>query len=474
MKAEAYKVLVIDPSDAGVRLAQRLSDKGLTAQCVNSAALALDLLIADRPDVIIVEMNLPDSNAADLVLVINEEVHVPIFLASPGRLSADDDKFETLMHSVEGFLPKPYQLDLIVKRLANCLGTSLEELQRNSGAELEKSGQRWGYEDVHDSDSAINRVQRDHEGEILLLDEIVVDDSSSDAAPGIEQDLARELISAEKQNAQIAMNKQWEQKLSAYRPLAQTHIHTEFGPLAGRIEAMPVPRLFDMFYRARRSGELALVRGKAKRLIVFEKGKAVYARSNIAQERMGAVFVKRGLISAEQLRQAIEQADGKDQRVGQVLVEQNLVSEKQRREILLRVVTQVVMGSFAWIDGEYVIGLVQRARSEQLKVSLFSGNVLLRGLCLVMDDEQLHQEIPDDARFAPCADPVYPVEQLKLNDVEVRVLIASDGTKTVQDLETLYDLDFRQLRSLLFALQYMGVIELAGHGRAKPREISFF
>lgn len=471
MQAEAYRVLVVDPTEAGERLAQRLSDRGLTAQCARSAAEALDLLIRDKPDLAIVEMHLPDASGADLVLILSGEVKTPVFLASPGRLPAEDGEFENLVNSVDGFFAKPYQLDEILPVLASALNTTVEALRQNSGAEVERSGQRWGYEDLHSEDSALNRVERDAQGEVLLLDEIV--DEAEEAPNSAEETAEAEDIVSETSTKDLGLERLWEQKIASYKP-APARLQTDLGPRFGRLEAMPVARLFDMFYRAKRSGELGLVRGKAKRLIVFDHGNPVFARSNIAGERLGIAFVKRGLINDAQLAQAVETAGGLDQRVGQVLLEQNLITERQRNEVLMRAVTRVVMASFAWRDGEYSIGLVERVRSEGLTAPLFAGNVILRALDLVTDAKTLHREIPDDGRYAPSAEPPYPVERLKLTDVEARVLISADGTKTVQDLETLFDYNPRKLRGFLYGLVQLGVIELVGHGAAKPREISFF
>src|SRR5262249_44811664 len=53
-----------------------------------------------------------------------------------------------------------------------------------------------------------------------------------------------------------------------------------------------LPSLITAFYIAQETGELGIQRGEAKKLIYFEKGQPVHARSNLVSDRFGQFLVR--------------------------------------------------------------------------------------------------------------------------------------------------------------------------------------
>jgi CheY-like chemotaxis protein len=462
MAENARTILIVDPTEAGEKLARFCADHGLTVLRARSAEQALDFIIEAKPEAAIIELELPDAPGSDLAQILSGDVRVPLFLATASRLSADDPLLDSELLGVEALLAKPYNLEQVLSALAKVLGTAVEALGAAAAASVDSSGKRWGADDLADVET------------VVVLDEVVAEASNGLEGPLPTQPLedATRAAAVDSPSA-LDLVAIWERKVEAYRSV-EGQAPQELGERSGSLGPGTVCELFDRFYRARRSGELALQHGKAKRLIVFADGNPVFARSNIVRERVGSQLVQQGLVTESLLRDALIEAGGNDQRVGDVLVARGALSDDNRRRVLQRTVTQIVLASFAWTQGEYQIGLVERARVEPFHVPLFTGNAILRGLALTTPVEVLGAAVPLDARYAPVADPPYPMERLKLSAVEARLVISADGTKTVADLTALYDLPVASALALLYGLARLGVIELVGRGQAQARKISFF
>ncbi|MBN2358752.1 MAG: DUF4388 domain-containing protein [Deltaproteobacteria bacterium] len=473
--AGALRVLVVDPSTEGDRLAAQCADHGLTVIRARTASSALDQILGALPGVAVVEVDLPDATGLDLAQILTGEVHVPLFLTSATRSPESDAILQGGMAFATGFLQKPYQIPEALARLAKAAGRDLQQSRSAAAAVVDEKGNRWGKEDVVD-------------GEMVLLVEEVVASEPTVAEPAeiLTARSAREQLLLDRAAASRASDGSasgtvapsvleiWEHKVAAYRPPPPAPVLVEALPPSGRLAQLSVVQLFDNFFQARRSGELALVREEAKRLILFSHGHPAFARSNLAKERLGYHLRALRLVTEDDLQAALTEAGGSDLRLGEVLLRQGKLDETQRRKALARVVRTIVLSSFAWTDGLFQVGLVDRARAEPLRVPMKTGNAILRGLALTSSLETLRSAVPLDARFAPVPDPVYPLEQLTLTDVEARVLSATDGTKTVADLGSLYDVEERTLLGLMYGLARLNVIELVGHGQATPREINFF
>jgi len=471
----ALRVLIVDPSSDGDRLAAQCADHGLTVVRARTASAALDQILAALPQVAVVEVDLPDATGLDLAQILIGDVHVPLFLTSAVRSPDSDALLQGGLAFATGFFKKPFDVATTIAQLIKATGRDPGKTQAAAAAVVDQKGSRWGKEDVVD-------------GELVLLVEEVVASEPTVAEPAevLTARAAREQLMFDRAAlaagagappapaASPSVLEIWESKVAAFRPPAPAPILVDNLPPSGRLTQLSVVQLFDNFYRARRSGELALIREDAKRLIIFCQGHPVFARSNLAKERLGYHLRALDLVDEADLQSALTESGGSDLRLGEVLVRQGKLDENMRRKALARVVRTIVLSSFAWTDGVFQVGLVDRSRTEPLRVPMKTGNAILRGLTLTSTVEILRDAVPLDARFAPVPDPAYPLEQLTLTDLEARVVIATDGTKTVADLGSLHEIEERSLLGLMYSLARLNVIELVGYGTAKPRVITFF
>src|SRR5262245_39114784 len=102
--------------------------------------------------------------------------------------------------------------------------------------------------------------------------------------------------------------------------------------LTGTLGTFSPVHVLRMLQSARATGLLELARGDEVVDLYVQQGLSVFARTNGATVRVGAVLVQRGDLPREAIELALAvQADQPGQRIGRMLVESGAVTEAQMR-----------------------------------------------------------------------------------------------------------------------------------------------
>lgn len=111
-----YKVLVIE-DDAAIRslLRNYLKDSSFRLIEASSASEGITSAIEKRPDIIILDLGLPDSDGLEVVKVLREWSKTPILIMS-GRTD-DTDKVEALDAGADDFITKPFSVTELMARM---------------------------------------------------------------------------------------------------------------------------------------------------------------------------------------------------------------------------------------------------------------------------------------------------------------------------------------------------------------------
>ena len=102
-----------------------------------------------------------------------------------------------------------------------------------------------------------------------------------------------------------------------------------------------------------KTGKLSAVWEGHKTLLVLREGAIVYAASPTVRERLGSMLVNRGLVSEEQLFDALERQDSEQDAglLGSILVEMGAVSREQLTEVVRDQFESVLSELLSWEGG---------------------------------------------------------------------------------------------------------------------------
>jgi two-component system KDP operon response regulator KdpE len=181
MTGTTTKVLVIEDDRLIRRLLRAtLPLRGFTVTEAETGAAGLDLLQRSPPDLIILDLGLPDCNGLDLLRQIRSNSTVPIVVLSfTGAVST---KVEALESGASDYVTKPFNGDELMARLNVALR---HRLQRQGAAPVFRNGELMidlvrrrvmrGSVDIRPSPTefAILRLLVQHAGKVLTHDQIL-------------------------------------------------------------------------------------------------------------------------------------------------------------------------------------------------------------------------------------------------------------------------------------------------------------
>ncbi len=220
-----------------------------------------------------------------------------------------------------------------------------------------------------------------------------------------------------------------------------------------------LPGLITAFYLAKETGELGVQRGKVKKVIYFEGGNPVFALSNLAADRFGQFLVRVGKIKPEQLQDAAVVASTSKRRTGDVLVERGMLKDTERLYYVGQQVKAIIYSVFGWEDGSFVVSFREKARSEVIKLDVFPGNLILRGVKKLYKPERLARLIQPEERLIPSPQPAYALNELELEKWEAQLLLKIDGVRTNAEVLALAGKPEHQVRAFLVAMLGLNVLE---------------
>jgi DNA-binding response OmpR family regulator len=124
------KVLVVD-DEAPIRdmLEYGLDRAGFSVRAVPDGRASLDLLRSWRPDIIVLDVMLPEMDGITLLPELRRLTEVPIVMLS--ARSETGDKVSALSSGADDYVAKPFELEELVARLNSALRRPRLELRQN-------------------------------------------------------------------------------------------------------------------------------------------------------------------------------------------------------------------------------------------------------------------------------------------------------------------------------------------------------
>lgn len=482
------RLLIVDSNlELGALIASAAGSRGHSARLARSGQAALSALTQEHFDVALVDLVLPDMGGTD-VLAQLRAWNIPA-IALSGVYKGERYAREALdVYGAKFFFEKPFQMGALltaVDRAARGGGPRPVDEPIVRGVATNALPEHESFETdllLVDADPlAVGDPQPpSDEHEALLEDH----EAQFEELQPIEEEFLRPLLLGPEDEERPPeptpasehplpfgdRGRVWAEDstrsgMSGPRILASTQT-------SGSLAQSPVPKLITAFYEARHHGELTLRQGDVTKLIHFEEGQPVYAASNLVHERFGRFCARKGLVPDTELMAVAELAQEAGLRTGEAMVRLGLLTPEQRRTLLEEQIREIIWSTFVWDRGEYALSNKTLARPDVVKLSVFSGDLILQGVSRSETLLSLRRKMGAQRRMFPTSEPPYSLHELTLSDAQAQLVAHADGSKNVADLLTLTDLSEREGLATLLGLEWTGQLH-ERPGESPQRRISF-
>jgi len=148
----------------------------------------------------------------------------------------------------------------------------------------------------------------------------------------------------------------------------------------GKVGPVTIPALLHNLCAARQTGTLVVSREELRKTIYFDEGRIVFAASTDPDERLGALYLKEGMVSLAALHEAVKASmDGK-KRLGTVLVQMKAIRPQDLVWGVSEQVKSMVLSLFHWTRGDFVFEPGALPSSEVITLKMFTPDLLLAGV----------------------------------------------------------------------------------------------
>ena len=228
-----------------------------------------------------------------------------------------------------------------------------------------------------------------------------------------------------------------------------------------------VPQLLREIYVRRRNGCLHFQRGGERQSLQFRRGTIVNAFTNVVQDRLGEMLVRRGLLGAADLGRATERMLAEKRRLGEVLIDLGLIDKSGLEDAVALHVHEMLTKVFSWTQGSYTFEPEDDSFAGTLTLKLSTGELILEAVRAVRDPQVIREALGDlDRVLAPSSDPLLRFQALALAPSDGFVLSRIDGVASAREIMQMIPLPAEEAERSLFGLLSTGVVEfLAGARR---------
>lgn len=238
--------------------------------------------------------------------------------------------------------------------------------------------------------------------------------------------------------------------------------------------------LSSLIKEGKRSGKLLIESQKSvvRSELMLHQGNLVHASSTMYSHRFGDLLVKKGLITDEQLRAALEEQKVQaGKHLGEILVEASLIAADTIPKILYHQIECVLYEVLSWPDAKFYFEAA--AKPLQQKFGVFADYEIVDGRLIHREGsgEPSGRDVLGDADKnlqillmikEKMPEPKALVRQTmrkpesELSAEQKHVMELVTGKNSIYDILVLSDLDYFETYTALFQIFSAGLIELQG------------
>ena len=170
-------------------------------------------------------------------------------------------------------------------------------------------------------------------------------------------------------------------------------VTAEANRFAGPITPVAVPALIQTICTSRETGVLILREGKVQKSAYVREGRLVFARSNDPDDRLGELFLRRGVLSVRGFERCTEQVSRTGRRLGGILVDEGLITPQDLIEGVREQVRNIIQSLFLCTRGDYYFLMGPLPTDEVITLRVHTGDLIRAGIAKVDTWSRIRQAV---------------------------------------------------------------------------------
>ncbi len=252
--------------------------------------------------------------------------------------------------------------------------------------------------------------------------------------------------------------------------VTQDGINIGFMPFEGDIEDFSIAAIIQVVGQGRKTGTLAVEGERETIWVYFKDGRAVFATPSNQREQLGAMLLRGGLVTEEQLAEALaeqreKRAAGNPMRLGAILIEKGAVARDALEAKIIEQIKDSIYAAVGEHRGHFRFFSELELSDEDILVSVDAYQVIMEGARRIEEWEQIKGKISSyQDVYAINPNPAASGE-VELTPREWRVLSMLDGRRDVTAIAEEAGLSRFEVCRVLYGLLNMGIIRARGPAR---------
>jgi hypothetical protein len=240
------------------------------------------------------------------------------------------------------------------------------------------------------------------------------------------------------------------------------------------LEERPVPAVLRPLHLEKKTGPLRLSRGRIGKTLYLSEGRLIFATSTDADDRLGEMLLRKGLISYRALEESVR-AIKAGKRQGTLLVESGAIRAKDLVDGVTEQVQEIIYSVFQWEEGSFEFQEGDLPSREVIVLRMSTADLIMEGVRRIQSWRRIQRGVGGLAQQYRLADETgSSFSDISLRKDEMDLVAALDGIMSLEEIcAAARQADFQVCRTV-WGLWAAGLLdrvpEDAGAGPAEDTE----
>jgi hypothetical protein len=198
------------------------------------------------------------------------------------------------------------------------------------------------------------------------------------------------------------------------------------------LEERPVPAVLRPLHLEKKTGPLRLARGRIGKTLYLSEGRLIFATSTDADDRLGEMLLRKGLISYRALEESVR-AIKAGKRQGTLLVESGAIRAKDLVDGVTEQVQEIIYSVFQWEEGSFEFQEGDLPSREVIVLRMSTADLIMEGVRRIQSWRRIQRGVGGLAQQYSLA-PDGRFDEISLRKEEMDLVAALDGTMRLEEI----------------------------------------